>query len=308
MKNLEIIAFFKNKIGDMLKTSLLINPSSAGGRALESRRKIESCLNELGIEYIINITKSLNHMQETIKNNLSSGFDNFIAVGGDGTLHHMANMLAGSSKRVGMIPLGSGNDISTNLGIPSGIEDCCRIIKNGKIKNLDLGVINDKYYYICIAGAGFDSEVTDLANSTRFPLKGSSKYTYAVYKTLLTFRSKEFTFSYNGQVKKFNGMMIAASNMPSYGGGMKITPDASPFDGLLDICIIKKMSKFHFISEFPKIFQGKHTDDPHVEIFRTSEISIESNYNFSVFADGEFICKLPASFKIAPVKLNFIVP
>jgi diacylglycerol kinase (ATP) len=308
MKNPGLIAFLKNKIGDILKTSLLINPSSAGGRALESKKKIESCLNEFGIEYIISITKNLKHMLETIKSNLSSGFDNFIAVGGDGTLHHMVNMLAESNKRVGIIPLGSGNDISANLGIPSGIEDCCRIIKQGKIKNLDLGIINDKYYYICIAGAGFDSEVTDLANSTRFPLKGSSKYTYAVYKTLVTFRSKEFTFYYDGKVKKFNGMMIAASNMPSYGGGMKITPDASPSDGLLDICIIKKMSKFHFIKVFPKVFQGKHTDDPHVEIFRTSKISIESNYNFSVFADGEFICKLPATFKIASGKLNFIVP
>ncbi len=275
---------------------------------MESRGNIESCLAELGIDYSINITKSLNHMLETIKNNLASGFDNFIGVGGDGTLHYMANMLAGSNKRVGIIPLGSGNDISSNLGIPSGIEDCCRIIKNGNIKNLDLGVINDKYYYICIAGTGFDSEVNDLANSTRFPIKGSSKYTYAVYKTLLTFRSREFTFSYNGQIKKFNGMMIAASNMPSYGGGMKITPDASPVDGLLDICVIKKMSKFHFISVFPKVFQGKHIDDPHVEIFRTGEITIESNYKFSVFADGEFICKLPATFKIAPGKLNFIVP
>ena len=77
---------------------------------------------------------------------------------------------------------------------------------------------------------------------------------------------------------------------------------------LFDICIIKKMSKLHFIKVFPKVFEGKHTDDPFVEIFRTKEMKLESDYDFSVFADGEYICKLPAVFKIAPGKLNFLLP
>lgn len=291
-----------------MKTLIFINPASAGGKAFASRDEITSELDNLGVDHTIHITNSLNDLVKTAKSKLDSDFSNFIAVGGDGTLHYMVNALAGSNKNLGIIPMGSGNDIAVNLGIPTDIKKCCRIIKEQKIKRLDLGLINDSSYYLCIAGSGFDSEVNDLANNTKYPIKGPSKYTYSVYKTLITFKSKEFTVTYNGNKRKINGMMIASANLPSYGGGMKITPDASPTDGLLDICIIKRMSKIHFIKVFPKVFEGKHTDDPKVEIFRTKEMKLESNYDFSVFADGEYICKLPAVFKIAQQKLNFLVP
>ncbi|MCK5566592.1 MAG: diacylglycerol kinase family lipid kinase [Actinomycetia bacterium] len=291
-----------------MKTLIFINPASAGGKAIASRDEIASELDSLGIEYTIHITASLEDLVRTIKEKLDSDYSNFIAVGGDGTLHHMVNVLAGSNKNLGIIPMGSGNDIAVNLGIPSDIKKCCKIIKEQNVKKLDLGLINDSFYYLCIAGSGFDSEVNDLANNTKYPIKGPSKYTYSVYKTLLTFQSKEFTVTCNGSKRKIYGMMIACANLPSYGGGMKITPDASPSDGLFDICIIKKMSKIHFIKVFPKVFEGKHIDDPNVEIFRTKEMKLESNYDFSVFADGEYICKLPAVFKIVPGKLNFLVP
>ena len=291
-----------------MKTLIFINPTSAGGKAIATSEEISSELDRLGVDHDIHMTKSLEDLVGTTKKNLDSEYSNFIAVGGDGTLHHMVNMLAGSNKNLGIIPMGSGNDIAINLGIPSDIKKCCRIIKDQNVRKLDLGLINDKHYYLCIAGSGFDSEVNDLANNTRYPVKGPSKYTYSVYKTLITFSSKEFTVTSNGDDRNIYGMMIACANLPSYGGGMKIAPDASAMDGLFDICIIKKMSKLHFIKVFPKVFEGKHTDDPSVEIFRTKEMKLESDYDFSVFADGEYICKLPAVFKIAPGKLNFLLP
>jgi diacylglycerol kinase (ATP) len=291
-----------------MKTLIFINPTSAGGKAIASRDEMTSELDRLGVEHDIHITSSLKDLIETTEKGLGSDYSNFIAVGGDGTLHHMINVLAGSNKNLGLIPMGSGNDIAINLGIPADIKECCKIISQQNIKKLDLGLINDKHYYLCIAGSGFDSEVNDLANNTRYPIKGPSKYTYSVYKTLITFSSKEFAVTVNGDRQDIQGMMIACANLPSYGGGMKIAPDASPSDGLFDVCIIKKMSKIHFIKVFPKVFEGKHTDDTCVEIFRTKELRLDSNYDFSVFADGEYICKLPAVFKIAPGKLNFLLP
>ena len=291
-----------------MKTIIFINPSSAGGKALEARQKIESCFSGAGLQYKIHITKSLEDMIDTIKAHIPTDYMNFVGVGGDGTAHYMVNELADTDKTLGIIPMGSGNDIAMNLGIPLEVEESCKVIAGGKSKKLDLGVINDKYYYLCIAGSGFDSQVNDLANNTKFPIKGPSKYTYSVYKTLITFRSKEFTFSYDGQIKDLYGMMVAAANMPSYGGGMKIAPEASPESGMFDVCIIKKMSKLHFMQVFPKVFEGKHVDDPNVEIFRTDQLTLESEYDFSVFADGEYICKLPATFKMAPGKMDFLVP
>jgi len=290
-----------------MKTLIILNPVSAKGRAMEFRKEIESEFKKLKLDYQIHISKSLQDMMNATKKNLKNGFTNFIGVGGDGTIHYMANILAGTDKNLGVIPTGSGNDIAVNLGLPSDIKSCCRIIKKGATKRLDLGLINDKYYYLCIAGSGFDSQVNDLANNTRLPVKGPAKYSYSVYKTLITFKSKKFFIDYDNNQREIFGMMITASNMPSYGGGMRITPDADPEDGLFDICIIKRMSKLHFIKVFPKVYEGKHIEDSNVEIFRTSYLKLDSEYRFSVFADGEYICKLPASFKVAPKKLNFIV-
>ena len=290
-----------------MKTLIILNPVSAKGRAMDLRKEIESEFKKLKLDYQIHISKSLQDMMNATKKNLKNGFTNFIGVGGDGTIHYMANILAGTDKNLGVIPTGSGNDIAVNLGLPSDVKSCCRIIKKGATKRLDLGLINDKYYYLCIAGSGFDSQVNDLANNTRLPVKGPAKYSYSVYKTLITFKSKKFFMDYDNSQREVFGMMITASNMPSYGGGMRITPDADPEDGLFDICIIKRMSKLHFIKVFPKVYEGKHIEDSNVEIFRTSYLKLDSEYQFSVFADGEYICKLPASFKVAPKKLNFIV-
>ena len=100
-----------------MKTLVIINPFSAGGKALESRAEIESSLAALDIDYKIYISENLKDMTNTVKNYLSSDFENFIAAGGDGTIHYIANALIGSSKKMGAIPLGSGNDAATNLGI-----------------------------------------------------------------------------------------------------------------------------------------------------------------------------------------------
>ncbi len=291
-----------------MKTFIILNPASSKGKAVELQEKIRSGFKKLNMDYHMHISKSTGDLIDAARKSLGDGYSNYIAVGGDGTIHDLVNALAETGKNIGVIPAGSGNDISNNLGLPSDIESCLGMIKKCHIKKMDLGLINNKYYYLCIAGSGFDSCVNDLANNTKLPIKGAARYTYSVYKTLITFRSKKFIISYDGNSREIPGMMIAASNLASYGGGMKITPDADPQDGLFDICIIKRMKKLHFVKIFPKVYEGKHVTDSHVEIFRTSAFKLDSDYNFSVFADGEYICKLPATFKIVPKRLNFIVP
>jgi len=291
-----------------MKTLIILNPSAAKGSALGLRDIIESEFKKNNMDYLLHISKSSDDILTTVKSNLKKDFSNFIAVGGDGTIHYVANALAGTDKKIGVIPAGSGNDIANCLGISPDVKKCCHIIHKGRIKKIDTGLINNKYYYLCVAGSGFDSQVNYLANNTRLPLKGPARYNYAVYKTLITFKPKKFSLNYDSKSRRLHGMMIAISNMASYGGGMKVTPDATPEDGLFDVCIIKKMSKMHFIKTFPKVYEGKHTSDKNVEIFRTSSIKIDSDYHFSVFADGEYICKLPATFEIIKENLNIIVP
>ncbi|MBA7572343.1 Diacylglycerol kinase [subsurface metagenome] len=290
-----------------MKNLLILNPSSFKGKALEAKEKVESAFNKYNLDYEIHISKSAEDIIEAIRLNLNSEITNFISVGGDGTLHYMANALAETRKNLGCIPFGSGNDIAASLNILPDLDSCCKAIKKGAVKRIDLGLINSKYYYLGVAGAGFDSIVTDLANNTKFPIKGPAKYTYAVYRTLITYRSKKFFIKFDGNERELDAMFMVVGNLPRYGGGMQIAPNADPEDGILDVCIIKRMSKIHLIKAFPSVFKGEHLSDPYVEYFRVNDFQIDSEYNFSVFADGEYICKLPAKFKVVPKALNFIV-
>jgi diacylglycerol kinase (ATP) len=290
------------------KTLVILNPASARHTTLLARPEVESGLARYNIDYHLHISTSALDIMQIIKEGREK-YKTFISVGGDGTAHYMANSLAGTDKCLGIIPMGSGNDISAYFNIPHDIDQCCRIIKEAHVKRIDLGLINQEYYHLGVAGSGFDSEVTDLANKTRLPIKGPFKYTYAVYNKLITFRSREFKLEYEHGNRSIYSMMIAVANLPSYGGGMKVAPLSDPTDGMLDVCIIKKMSKIHFARIFPTVFEGKHIDDPFVETFQTAKIKLDCpQFRFSVFADGEYICKLPAEFELIPQALNLIVP
>ena len=285
---------------------IILNPTSQHGKAFELKDSLVSTLNNLGLDFTLHVSSSPADVIETVKKNLDN-YTNFISVGGDGTIHSLANILVNTDKNLGCIPMGSGNDIARNLNIPLEIENACRVLKDCHVKKIDMGLINGKYYYLAVSGVGFDSVVTDLANNTKFPVRGPAKYSYAVYKTLVTYRSKKFHIKYDGVERTVDAMFLVVGNMASYGGGMKITPNADPEDGILDVCIIKRMSKLHFIKLFPSVFKGEHITDAFVESFRAENVEIDSDYNFSVFADGEYICKLPVKFEVAKKSLNFIV-
>ncbi len=286
----------------------ILNPIAASGAALREKELIDfEIKNKIG-SYELYISKSSQDIIDATKSYMEKGYKNFIGIGGDGTLHYIANAIAGTDCNLGMIPMGSGNDISRNLRIGHNIKESISVISKRKIARLDLGLINDKYYYICIAGSGFNSEVNKLANETKLPIKGSSKYKYAVYKTLITYKAKNFHMAFNHMNIDTKVMMMVVSNMPVYGGGMNISPDASPYDDLLDICIVKNMSKMHFIKSFPDVFKGTHIHDPYVDTFKTKKIEISSDYDFSVYADGDYICNLPAKFETAAKALNVFIP
>ncbi|MCL5772091.1 MAG: diacylglycerol kinase family lipid kinase [Actinobacteria bacterium] len=292
----------------MDKTIVILNPSAAQGKTIKEKEEIESVLSKYNIDYQIYISKSATDIKEATLRYINSGYKNFIGVGGDGTLHYMAKILAGTDCNLGIISTGSGNDIIKSFGIKKDIEENIRIIKQGKISRIDLGLYNNKEYYIGVAGSGFDSETTKFANETKLPLKGMARYNFAVYKTLITYKSKFFNLEYDSVKRTINIMMMVVSNLKYYGGGMKITPDADAYDSKFDVCLIKSMSKLTFIKSFPKVYEGSHLQLPQVEIFRTSEINIDCDYKFDVYGDGEYMGKLPANFKIAPKMLNIFLP
>src|SRR5680860_230697 len=288
----------------MINTIIILNPSSAQGKTILRKDIIEAELKKNNIDYEFYISKSARDIEETTLKYIKLGFKNFIGAGGDGTMHYIAQNLAGTDCNLGILPSGSGNDIVRTLNINHDLAENVRIIKQGKIARIDLGLFNNKTYYIGIAGSGFDSEANRFANETRLPLKGKALYNFAAYRTLLTYKPKIFRLKYNGIERNVDVMMMAFANLKYFGGSMKIAPGADPFDNMLDICVIKKMSKFSFAKSIPKVYEGAHLELPTVETFRTREINIDCESKLDVYGDGEYLGRLPANFKIIPKALN----
>ena len=138
-------------------------------------------------------------------------------------------------------------------------------------------------------------------------LGGTGTYVAALIKTLSRFTPAGFTMDLDGEVVRGQHMLVAVGNSISYGGGMKVTPDASVVDGLLDVCMLRALSKPAFLRAFPRVFRGTHVTHPAVRMARVHRIHIEADRRVMVYADGERVGPGPATIEVAPGSLSVFV-
>ncbi len=286
---------------------VIANPACGGGRGEKYIPQIERALEDLKLEFKLVKTSRPKEATELARKAVAEGFRKIVAAGGDGTVHEVVNGILGTGAILGIIPIGNGNDISRCLQIPRDIPAACRTLEKAYTRTIDLGIANGAYS-VGVASTGFDSVVTEIANKMAIKARGPAKYTFAAFRALTSFRVSNFHFNCDGKLSAEKAMLIAVANSRSYGGGMKIAPAAELDDGLFDICLVKEVSRFHFIRVFPTVFSGQHIKDPNITIFRAREIEISSEDPFHVYADGEYIMPLPARFRIVPRALEVIVP
>jgi len=271
---------------------LLINPNSGNGRGEKVGRIVEEELAALDVEYIDISANSAMQCQENLKSRLvsSQSFEGLFLVGGDGTLNIAIQELVKTSLGVALIPAGTGNDFARTLNL--NLKDPRQLISfylSNKPALVDVGKVGERYF-VDVLSTGFDSMVNERAN-TMHRIKGRAKYNLSILLVLSTFKPKNYEFSIDGLSFESKAMLIAVSNGISYGGGMKVTPDAKIDDGFFDILILTPVSRFDFLRVFPKVFSGKHITHPAVKILRGKLVEINSDA--VAYADGERIGSLP---------------
>jgi diacylglycerol kinase (ATP) len=296
-----------------MEVAVIANPTSGGGKGARLIPKVEALLSSLDVKYAMHICASAEDPERLARSAAAEGAGIVAALGGDGQTGSVANGLVGSLAALAVIPAGSGNDFATNgLGLkPKDPLAAARLLADPVTKKIDVVKISTRdrdRYCVNVAGVGFDSEVNGLANRTRFPLGGTPKYIYSVFATLAKFKPARFTVRVDGEKLDTEAMMMAVGNSISYGGGMRICPDARLDDGLLDMCILGKVSKLEFVRAFPRVFKGTHVTHPAVRMLRGSQIEITAGRSFDVYADGERVGPLPATFTVMPDALSVVVP
>lgn len=279
---------------------LLCNPTSGGGKGAELKDLVTRELELQDIEYLDVSGSSFESATVNLKNAVADlRVEGLIAIGGDGIVHLSIQILAKTSIPLLLIPAGTGNDFARvlQLDLKDPIANLQKLAKD--TINVDLGLVDGKYFAE-ILSTGFDSIVNERAN--RFRFNGRWKYNLAMLLELPFFRPREYMFEIDGNSFKTRAMLIAIANGCSYGGGMKVCPDAQIDDGSFDIMILRPVSKFEFLKVFPKVYRGTHVSHPKIEILKGKKVRIIADA--VSYADGERIGRLPLNAKIEPGALK----
>jgi len=300
-----------------LKAELIVNLTAGGGKAHKYLNTVLKYLKENGLNFKVCTTSYQGEAVELAQKAADDGAELIVSVGGDGTVNEIVNgiMKSKNDPPLGIIPLGWANDFIKSTNIPSDIMEACKILIRGKIKEIDIGIINEKIYFANICGVGFDAEVAQLANrmKSKYPnlhILSAFVYVFATVKKLLS------PFSYHNVKIKFDGqeihskiLFIAISNGKFYGGRFKITPEAILDDGLLEICTVEEMGRLKYLMSIPKVFKGTHESIKGINFYRAKEVVIQSSELILAQVSGEVIeGQKEFTITILPKRLKLIVP
>ncbi len=282
MQNTEFIT--KSSAFDMPRKLLFIVNPNAGKKISDkiiSTIRLEFPQN---IYYQIVIWKDKNHFDEITELLKTQGYTDAIAVGGDGTVNHVAKTILNTNIRLGIVPIGSGNGLARSLGLSMKIEEVIHQIALGKTASIDSGLVNGIPFF-CTSGIGFDAHIGNLfASMTNRGLQGYIKITV---RELFKYRAKEYALTFNNQTIKQKAFLITVANAGQYGNDFYIAPQASMQDGQFHVVIIKPFNALKVIGLMMRILMRKAYLSSSIETYVTDKITITRDKNDTIHFDGE---------------------
>jgi len=285
--------------------ALLVNPASAGGRALKALPQVHEVLDGLNATHRTVTTRSIDHAYEEAVGAAEAG-ETVVALGGDGLLRPLAGALKYTGSALAIVPCGRGNDLARMLGVPTDPGEAARLAVEGEERLVDVANVEGTPY-MGVASFGFDSDANRIANEAKV-VRGNAVYLYAALRALAAWKPAAFEVTVDGERHSLSGYSVAVGNSKAYGGGMFVLPRAELDDGQLDVLISKQASKLTFLRELPKVFKGAHLDSPHVEFLRGEVVEVRSDRPFVIYADGDPIGATPATVRVDQRCLRVVVP
>jgi diacylglycerol kinase (ATP) len=308
------------------RVALAINPTAGKGRGARSGLQAADRLRASGLEVDELIGKDAEDLHGQVLHALRSGLEALVVVGGDGMVHLGVTSVALTGIPLGIIAAGTGNDVARALKLP--IHDpqaAAEVILQGLSAGVGSGAGHRRTidavrctpsgqapggaadrWFAGVLGAGFDALVNERANHWTRP-RGRSRYILAMLRELPVFRPRTYTIDLDGERRVTAAMLIAVANGPSYGGGMRVCPDAIMDDGLLDVMLVEPLSRARFLSIFPRVYSGTHVSNPRVIMLRGSRITLDAP-GIVAYADGERIGPLPLTCEVVPGAIVMLAP
>jgi diacylglycerol kinase (ATP) len=286
------------------KLLFIVNPN-AGKKV--SEKIIDTIRREFpqNIYYQVVIWKDKDHFEEITSLLKSEGYTDAIAVGGDGTVNHVAKTILGTNIRLGIVPIGSGNGLARSLGLSMNIEEVVKQIAAGKTATIDSGLVNNRPFF-CTSGIGFDAHIGHLfATSVK---RGLQSYVKITIRALFKYRAKNYTLQLNGEVIRRKAFLITVANAGQYGNDFYIAPLASMQDGLFHVVILKPFNPLHLPLMMTKILSKKAHLSTRIETYSANQLTITRDEKDTIHFDGEPALEdKEVSYKIQPDSLKVIV-
>jgi len=284
-----------------------VNPAAGRGRTRRLLPRLRAALHEVDIDVEVSATPD---EPERIARAAASDGRGIVACGGDGLVAALAGVAAQSDVPLAVVPTGAGNDFARALGLhPRRPLDAISLVRDGRERVVDLGRAGDRSF-TSVANTGFDAEANRWANSVQV-LSGTTLYLAAIVRTLVTYRPRRFRLTVDGQrPEELRAWLVAFANTPSYAGGMRIAPEATIDDGLLDVTVIGPIGRGGFAWNLPRVATGTIAHHPQVSVRSGRRFAIESldDGHDELWASGERVGPLPANVEIAPRALRVLTP
>lgn len=259
-------------------------------------------------EYQIFITKHPGHAYDIAREKAGDKCGIIVAVGGDGTVNEVASALVGYDCKLGIIPAGSGNGLARYLKIPVHISDALDIIKNHKVRKIDAGHVNDRYFF-CTCGAGFDASVGKAFAKDNH--RGMISYLRTTVHQYIKYSPKTYILKISKKKIRLDAFLVTFANSGQFGNNAYIAPNALIDDGMLDLCILRPFPKSSTITLGLRLFFKNIDQSPYLEMMRVKKATLKrkGKKKISLHIDGEpltFHNKLKV--KAVPKAVSVMVP
>ncbi|GID28391.1 YegS/Rv2252/BmrU family lipid kinase [Paractinoplanes brasiliensis] len=286
--------------------AVLANPSAGRGRHRDLLTGVLQRLSATGRPVRLLEAHSGSEAETACHAAVAGGAAAVVAVGGDGTVHRALQAVAGRPVGFGVVPAGTGNDFAAGVGMPAGALEAADLVAGalaeGRHTAIDLaragwsdGAV--RWFGAVLAG-GFDALVNERANLMRRP-RGPRRYDLAILLELARLKPRKYELELDGEDHSFEGMLVAVGNCASYGGGMRILPDADPADGLLDVVVAAPFGRAALARLKPRLRRGTHVTDPRVTVFRARHVRLRCD-GIVAYADGERLGPLDLELTCVP--------
>jgi len=301
-----------------MNIKVLLNPYSNRWNSQRRWAEAESSLRDAGVDFDLSVSEHADHLVDLAANAVHGGFSTLIIAGGDGSIGEVVNGAARAWDEkisfpvtLGILPLGTANDLGDNIGIPRDLVAAAKVIANGRTRGLDLGKCNERYF-LNNSGAGLEPYVTTKQEKIKW-ISGVPRYLLAAVQGIMDKPSWQARLEWDGDSYEGPLSLVSIGNGYRTGGIFFMTPHADPFDGKLTFMYAYRATRLELFQALPRAMktgEGSLVEMDGIHEVHCTRLNIHLDKPSPVHTDGELFdhWQTDLKYKIFPTAVQMFVP